>query len=78
MAGARVQQPLAIGGLNEAVQTGFPVLHGHGDLALRYVIGHIQIGVDHAGELGHLNLGKVVLGDDHIEFPNFDLWRVFP
>ena len=41
---SRILQYFPVSGLNESIQTGFPVLHSHWDFALRHVLGYMQIG----------------------------------
>ena len=75
---ARVLQYLAIGCSEEAVQPRLPVLHGHGELAERHVLGNVEVGVHQPRELRELVVGQVVLGHDHVELLDLAMGRVGP
>jgi len=75
---AGILQNFAVGGGNEAIQAGFPVLHGHGNLPQRHVFRHVEIGGDETLQLGHFFFREVVFGHADIELLDFALGRVLP
>ena len=74
----RIPEKTVFEHFNEAVQAGFPVLHGQRDVALGHVLGEVQIGGDHAVQLPKLVLGEVVLGDGHVGLFDLAVRRVLP
>ena len=73
-----VLQDLAIGRRKEAIESRFPIAHGHGDLAQRHVLGDIEVGAHEPRELRQLGLVQVVLGHDDIELLDLAERRVRP
>lgn len=75
---ASILQDFPVSGGNEAVQAGFPVLHGHGDLPQGHIFGHVEVGGNEALQLGHFVFCQVVFCYADIEFLDFAFWRILP
>lgn len=75
---AAVLQYFALGELEEGVEPLGLVFQGHGNPALRALLGQVQVGVDDASERFEFALFEVVLRHDDVGLQNLAVWCLLP
>ena len=75
---AGILQHLTVSGIQEDVDALFPILHCHGDVTLRHVLGYVKVGIDKPSHGLQLVLTQIILGNGNIRLDDLAIGSFCP